>query len=347
MGSLIERPSRRWMEKRRDVGARVRPYPAALCTALLLAAACAGLWQFSAWASPTATMDSSESDAGPGDGWSEWEREQEWGPSNEEAVAFLQGTRIQEPVLMEAFGVQVTAEAFRVRESLIMVDLEFKNQGDKPLSVIFSGLSVNDCDFSEDSAFFVELEGRGSEKESIKLEWPDIEKYHLSSIQYMDFNISVVDKESGTYLQWHWPVHLDTSRKGSGSPYGNLGRLIYDKNGIQVYLKLEGEDSGTPYAGVFYAVDHSGIEGLFINAHCKEINGRLCDWDMDWRYLEPGKVVSWKWSMDSGESQELSGEMGEKLRSMKLSLDIYIDNRGYEGGDIARIDVSDDILLEF
>lgn len=307
MGSLIERARRRWKEKRRAVG--VRPFQCVLCAALLLAAACAGLCHIPAWAAPVVAMAWSESDEGPGNGWSESEQSEEWGPLNKEAAAFLGDTRIQESVLMDAFGIQVTAYEIRVRESLIMVDLEFKNQGDKPLFVSFSGLAVNDCDLSEDTAFFVDLDGGESKKESIIWEWSDMEKYRISSIQYLDFNIDVKDMESDTYLQWDWPVHLDTSRKGDGRPYGDLGRLLYDKNGIQVYLDLK-EDAGIPYDWVFYAVDHSGLDELFIKAQCKEINGGLCDWDMDWRYLEPGRVVSWKWSMDSEELQKLSDVPG-------------------------------------
>lgn len=76
-------------------------------------------------------------------------------------------------------------------------------------------------------------------------------------------------------------------------------------------------------------------------------SGGLCDLDMDWRYLEPGRVVSWEWSMDSEESQKLLDELGGKLRTMKLSLELYIDNRGFAGGDVECIDISDDILLDF
>lgn len=51
--------------------------------------------------------------------------------------------------------------------------------------------------------------------------------------------------------------------------------------------------------------------------------------------------------MDSEESQKLLDELGGKLRTMKLSLELYIDNRGFAGGDVECIDISDDILLDF
>lgn len=78
MGSLIERARRRWKEKRRAVG--VRPFQSVLCESLLLAAACAGLWHIPVWAAPVVATAWSESDGNPGNGWSESEKSEEWGP---------------------------------------------------------------------------------------------------------------------------------------------------------------------------------------------------------------------------------------------------------------------------